>query len=379
MRLADFIRHNVESIVDEWVAFAATRAPAAERMTLLSLRDHAEEILQAIVKDLDSPQTEAEQTAKSRGEAPQSVGSRETAAQTHGLLRAKSGFDINQMASEYRALRASVLRLWLVACAPQPPHAGDIIRFNEAIDQALAESVSFYSERVEQARNLFLGTLGHDMRTPLQAIHMTAAYLTQLNAGEAVTSAASRLMRSGGRMQSLLDNLVEFSRVNLGVGIHVDRRQADMAGLLADGIAQLRAVYPDRRIELTVHGSSVGTWDAISLQRLLDNLVVNAVKYGSRDTPVRVVVRDEGQDVVVDVRNEGVPIEASMLESLFDPLRRGLDRDEPEVARGSLGLGLYIAREIAKAHGGDIHARSGPDETVFSVRLPRHARDSGSG
>jgi hypothetical protein len=124
----------------------------------------------------------------------------ETAAQTHALLRARGGFNINQMAAEYRALRASVLQLWIDDCQLEAPNLDDLIRFNEAIDQAIAESVGFFSTYVEQARNLLLGMLGHDMRSPVQTIQTTAEYLAALNAGEKVSLAASRLIRSGARM-----------------------------------------------------------------------------------------------------------------------------------------------------------------------------------
>jgi signal transduction histidine kinase len=374
MQLADFILCELERIVSEWEAFAALQFPAARKMTPLALRDHAEQILRAIAKDLAAPQTRAEQMAKSRGEAAARAEAPETGAQTHGLHRAKNGFDINQMASEYRALRASVLRLWMDACAPQAPDMDDIVRFNEAIDQALAESIFSYSGRVEQARNLFLGMLGHDMRTPLQAIHMTGIYLDQLNAGEKVSEAASRLIRSGAHMQSLLEDLVEFNRINLGLGIPVDRQPCDVGKLFADEVAELEAAHPDRRIELVVNGSGAGSWDGLCLQRLLVNLVVNAIKYGSQGTPVRVIVTGQEQEVVVEVHNEGLPIEPSMLESLFDPLRRGLHHDAPDRRNGSLGLGLHIARGIAQAHGGEIEAHSDRIETVFTARLPREAR-----
>ncbi|WP_175145708.1 HAMP domain-containing histidine kinase, partial [Paraburkholderia phenoliruptrix] len=168
----------------------------------------------------------------------------ETAAQTHALLRARAGFNINQLAAEYRALRASVLRLWMDDCAPHAPDVGDMIRFNEAIDQALAESISFFSTHVEQTRNLLLGMLGHDLRSPLQAIQMTASYLAALNAGHHVSDAAARLIRSGGRMQALLDDLSDFNRTRLGLGINVVPAPVDLADLLADELDELRAVHP---------------------------------------------------------------------------------------------------------------------------------------
>ena len=117
------------------------------------------------------------------------------------MLRARSGFDINQLVAEYRALRASVLRLWTQRVRARRTDLDDIIRFNEAIDQALAESVAFFSAEVEQARNLLLGMLGHDMRSPLHAIQMTASYLAGLNAGNDVSAAAARLINSGARMR----------------------------------------------------------------------------------------------------------------------------------------------------------------------------------
>src|SRR5690349_1914823 len=109
MRLAEFIRHNIEAILAEWEAFASSLLPAASALTSLALRDHAPQILEAVAKDLTSSQTRAEQSEKSKGRAPKVFGASETAAQTHAVLRARGGFDINQLVAEYRALRASVL------------------------------------------------------------------------------------------------------------------------------------------------------------------------------------------------------------------------------------------------------------------------------
>lgn len=371
MRLAHFILRDMERILAEWEAFAATRLPAANKMTRLALRNHADKILRAIARDLSTPQSAAEQLAKSHGEAQIRADAPETAAQTHGLLRAKSGFDIKQMTSEYRALRASVLRLWFEACGSQDPHLEDIVRFNEAIDQALAESVAFFVDRVEQGRNLFLGMLGHDMRSPLQVIQMTATMLGRPNGGAIAGDAAARLVRSGQRMQALLDDLVDFNRVNLGMGIAVHRQPGDLGHLFEEGVVQLRAAHPRRRIDLQVRGTTTGSWDAASLHRVLDNLVGNALKYGLPDSPVRVIVNGEAEDVIVEVHNNGLQIDPETMDSLFEPLRRGPAQSEGERNEMGLGLGLYISREVVKAHGGDIRVSSSPDETVFVARLAR--------
>ena len=376
MRLADFILSEMEAILARWDSFAGTLLPAAASMDRFALRDHARQILEAVAKDLTEFQSAAAQSEKSMGRAPVVIDAKETAAQTHALLRAQSGFDIGQLAAEYRALRASVLALWVASREPKGSHVDDdIIRFNEAIDQALAESISFFSAQVDQARNLLLGMLGHDMRSPLQTIQMTAGYLAALNAGEAVSEAAARLINSGARIKALLDDLLDFNRTKLGLGINIAPTEIDLASIVRGELNLLRGAHPRHRLEFRASGNTRGTWDGKRLQQLLSNLVGNAIKYGAESEPVQVLVEDEGNSLLLEVRNRGPAIAPSVLFQIFEPLIRG-PQQNPE-SDTSLGLGLYIAREIARAHGGTIEARSDEAETVFAVRLPRGTVSSG--
>lgn len=144
MRLAEFILRDMGRILSEWESFASTLLPAAGNMTPPALRNHAPQILRAIAKDLATPQTRHEQREKSLGRAPSPPEGRETAAQTHALMRARRGFNIRQLVAEYRALRASVLRLWIDDFKLVAADLDDLMRFNEAIDQAVAESVDFF-------------------------------------------------------------------------------------------------------------------------------------------------------------------------------------------------------------------------------------------
>jgi signal transduction histidine kinase len=370
MRLADFILQDMEAILGEFEAFAATLLPAAASMTALALRDDAKPILEAIAKDISRPQTKEAQAEKSKGRAPTLTEAPETAAQTHAVLRARSGFDINQLAAEYRALRASVLRRWIDAC-PDDTNLEDIIRFDEAIDQAIVESIDFFSSQMEQARNLLLGMLGHDMRSPLNTIVMTGHHLAALNAGGAVSDAARRLIRSGASMQALLDDLINFNRTRLGLGIKTELADVDLAAVFEDEVEQLRGAHPSRQIELEVVGDSRGLWDRVRLQQVLRNLVVNAIDYGALDTPIHALLAGDQNDITLEVKNRGPAIEKAHLDQIFDPLKRGLARVNREDAESGLGLGLFIVREIARAHGGEVTVRSDKEETVFTVRLPR--------
>lgn len=361
----------MEAILAEWEAFARTLSAATSNMSTPALRDHAQKILDAVVADISTPQTSSEQSEKSMGRAPIVQNAPETAAQTHAVLRAQSGLDINQLAAEYRALRASVLRLWEEKSPTALEDFHDVIRFNEAIDQALAESIKFFSTQVDQARNLLLGTLGHDMRNPLNAIVMTASSLATLNAGEDVSEAAMVLIRSGASIRALLDDLVDFNRTKLGLGLNIAPQEIDLRKLFTDEINQHRAVHPECRLELAVDGDVTGKWDGARLQQVLRNLISNAIAYGAASEPVRVSVHGDDDVVQIAVANRGPVIDSATADYLFDPLKRGAS-GHTRSNRDGLGLGLYIVREITRAHGGTVELRSSAAETVISVCLPRN-------
>ena len=373
MQLADFIVRDMEAILKEWEIFAATQLPPAADMDATALRDHAEHILRAVAKDLRTSQDESARVLKSKGLVHERIDASHTAAETHALLRAQSGFNINQMISEYRAMRASVLHLWAKACEPSGTNAPDMIRFNEAIDQAVAESVAFFDAQIEHERNLFLGMLGHDMRSPLQVIQMTTTYLSKLSAGNEVATCAARLSKSTRSIKALLDDLVDFNRTKLGLGISISPGAVDLETAFASEIEQLRVAYPSRAIEVEVTGNVSGVWDINRINQLLGNLVVNALKYGAFTSAIKISLQGLSGEVLFSVHNYGPTIDPSLLAQIFEPLKRGTDRQLVSASDASMGLGLYIAREIVNAHGGTIAAVSDDNETVFTVRLPRLA------
>jgi signal transduction histidine kinase len=377
MRLGDFILGSLEPILTEWEAFAATQLPAAAGMTRAALREHVSLMLAAIAKDLSQSQTAEAQSQKSKGLAPSFANAPATAAAAHALARAQFGFDINQMVAEYRALRASVLRLWTGAARSSEADLQDMVRFNEAIDQALAESVASFNAELERSRNLLLGMLGHDMRNPLAVILITAQHLKRLGQGTNVEVAAQRLISSGARIRALLDDLVDFNRTRLGLGINIVPAEIDLASVFGDQLALLRVANPNRDLNIAITGNVLGYWDANRMHQVLGNLVTNALKYGDANEPVSVALVGNERDVVFQVSNLGLPISPAFIPHMFEPMVRNPDRvsNLPD-DDGSLGLGLYITREIVLAHGGRIAATSDQRETVFTVSLPRAARES---
>jgi signal transduction histidine kinase len=375
MRLSEFIVANRESILVEWEAFARTCTPAAGTMNIAALRDHASEMLTVIAADLNTRQTRVAQEEKSKGEAEADEPEAVTAAEEHGSGRARSGFTIAQMVAEYRALRASVIRLWTVEQKGiATAEVEDLTRFNEAIDQALAESTAEYTESLDRSKEMFLAILGHDLRTPLGAILAAAQYmLDTADLKDPYDTLASRIATSADRMVQMVGDLLDFTRSTLGDGIPTVRAPLSMARLVRDVVAELTAVHPERRLQVEVQGEQEGEWDGARMSQALGNLISNALIHGT-DTPVTVQVSGDEHEVTVAVHNSGEPIAGEDLDGIFNPMkaRRVGPSRRANDPWASLGLGLYIAERIVSAHRGTIEVQSSAESgTTFTVRLPR--------
>lgn len=219
MELHRFIQEHLEVILAEWDAFAQSIVPAGE-MSHHALRDHAKQILEAIAVDIGTYQSSRDQIEKSQGLAlDPDVDS--TAASIHGVLRQENNFSLMQLSAEFRALRATVLRLWLPKVERMSPTTVDsMVRFNEAIDQALSESIAAYSESADQTRELFLAILGHDLRAPLATITTSGELLAQAKLPiTKIPEIGARIRRGASLMSSMVDDLIGFTRTKLGVGI----------------------------------------------------------------------------------------------------------------------------------------------------------------
>jgi signal transduction histidine kinase len=373
MRLSTFIDENLDAILQDWVAFAAQQMPAAASMDATALLDHGRLILQEISADMSRPQDEGERQAKSEGQNAEG-GADSRPSRAHARQREQQGFEIEQLVAEYRALRATVLRLW--SASSSDIHAEDltdVTRFNEAVDQAVAESLAVFLTAVNRTHDLFLGMLGHDLRGPLGAI-AGYAYVAKRERPEDAQKIAV-VQRSVAQMKGLLDDLVEYTRHRLGWTMTVDPKPLDLGQFVREAMQEIEASGQRHTLVLETSGDLHGAWDGVRLHQAVSNLVFNALKYGSRDTVVRVGMDGTRPDqVTLAVENHGKPIPAHLLSSLFDPLVRADGEMVPEGSQldgANLGLGLYIVRSIAIAHGGDVEVSSDPTSTCFTLRLPR--------
>lgn len=376
--LSGFIRDHTEEILSEWEKFAR-ELNVGDAMDVAALRDHAQQMLDVIIDDLQSSQSKKEQAEKSRGESDASAGDDITAAQEHGAGRASSGFTVAQMVAEFRALRASVLRLWAAQGeTPTAANIEEVTRFNEAIDQAVAESLSRYTEDLDGARDRFLGILGHDLINPLGAIITSSRFM--LDNGELREpnlTLVSRIDSSAARMNRLVADLLDFTRTRFGDGIPIVRVETDARRVIYDVVSETSAAHPDRIIKTECTGDLQGRWDIERLAQLLSNLLGNAVNHGAVGSVIDVSASGTTDDIEIAIHNDGAIIEKAEVRELFHAMKapaRSMVRD-----RRHLGLGLYIVDKIVRAHQGSISVDSAQERgTTFTVRLPRAAKLAGN-
>jgi PAS domain S-box-containing protein len=263
-------------------------------------------------------------------------------------------------------------RHYRVAIEPLRDDAGAIIGIvgaatditeQQRSQQQLGEALEF--------REQMMSILGHDLRNPLGAITMASDSLMRRSDLPTPAREQIRVIRNASdRMNEMIGTLLDFTRTRfLGV-LPIVPVPADLGEIARDAVEELRAANPDHEIDLEVRGTPLGEWDPSRMSQMVSNLIGNATFHGAPGTPVRVVVDGRDDTVVLQVSNEGPPIDPDLLPVVFEPFRRGTHDDRSP--RG-LGLGLYIARQIVLAHQGTIAVEStAQNGTTFTVELPRH-------
>lgn len=381
MRLSDLIKDRKEAILEDFESFARTHTAPGTTMDIEGLRDHASEMLNTFAREMEEPQTGAEQERKSKGDAGAEDEDGASAAEAHGVDRARRGFSLDETFAEYRALRASVMKHWTeVGTDSGEAEFDDIVRFNETVDKAIAESVHEYSKAVRQHRDMFLAVLGHDLRSPLDAVLNASEFLAQnAQLPERDRGLVRAILGSGVRMRDLIDDMLDYTSSELGAGMPLRLSAADMGEVAEDVVRQSEVTHPGREFRTEFGGDMAGEWDLSRIRQALLNLIDNAVQHGLPDSAITVSVSGDADvgEVIVSVHNLGVAIPDEARERIFEPFQRGSMEAGDERDHERHGLGLYIARRMAEAHGGRVEVESSPDGgTTFSIRVPRDSTGS---
>jgi signal transduction histidine kinase/ActR/RegA family two-component response regulator len=410
MRLANFILASVEPILEEWEAFARSIWPSGATAEPGEMRDDAEGILRATVLDMQSDQTSTQQAEKSKGAGRtwDEGGGLTRASSSHGSGRVTSGFDLWAVIAEYRALRASVLRLWRESGpVPDLRDVDDLTRFNESIDQSLTHAVRSYAHQVERnrealianehaarrdaeaanrAKDVFLATLSHEMRTPLNAI---VGWLSIMRHEDAETKHFQEglkvIERNTNAQVQLIDDVLDVSRIVSGK-LRMEIGPCELTDVINAGVNAVRPAAEARGITVDVRldpSASRASCDSVRIQQVVWNLVSNAVKFTPKGGRVDVTLSRDKSSLQIQVRDDGQGISAELLPRVFDRFRQADSSTTRKFA--GLGLGLSIVKHIVEAHGGTVEATSpGPNQgSTFTVRLPIRAvqitKDGGEG
>lgn len=216
-------------------------------------------------------------------------------------------------------------------------------------------------------RDLFVAVLGHDLRTPLSTIKLSAAGLRErgmLSGADA--RAVERIERAAGRMEVMTSQLLDLARARVAGGFQLERSRSDVVPLITELLEEFQALHPDRTVQCELPPSAEGSFDRSKVEQVITNLLRNAFEYAPAGTPISISLVEEPDRIVVEVANEGPAIPPAAQKTLFDPSRRGR-----QASPHGLGLGLFIAKEIATAHGGELSFTSDDVVTRFTLRLPR--------
>lgn len=227
-------------------------------------------------------------------------------------------------------------------------------------------------------RDRFIAAFSHYLRTPLTSIALAASVLDHHgNLTPHQARYVERIAASARRMSRTINDLLDLKRSRFG-NIPIAPRPEDLHTVCKSAVDELRAAHPGVPIQLDLQGSGAGTWDPERIAQMVTNLVQNAIDYADSGSAVRVAVRPRGEDLLIEVHNEGPAIAPELLQTLFDPFHQAPVGGWTSTGRG-LGLGLFIAHQIAKAHGGAIEVDSKAERgTTFTARLPRREAVAGS-
>jgi signal transduction histidine kinase len=379
VRLADFILANVEPILEQWEAFARSVWPAGATADVAEVRDDAEHLLRETAIDMRSGQTSVERAGKSNG-------------------RAASGFDLEAVIAEHRALRASVLRLWRESDpTPDLRDVDDLTRFNESVDQSLAHAVRSHVQQVERdrvlalaneqasrkeaeaanrANDMFLTMLSHEMRTPLNAIGLWLSILRQEHVEDKYRQEGLDVIERNTRAQvQLIEDVLDLSRIASGK-LRMNIGACELADVMTAGVNAVRPAAEARGITINVQldpSASDALCDGVRIQQVVSNLVSNAVKLTPKGGRVDVTLSREQSSTQIQVSDDGQGISAELLPLVFDRFRQADSSTRRRLS--GLGLELSVVKHVVEAHGGTVEATS-PGEgkgSTFTVRLPTRA------
>ncbi|WNG36203.1 GAF domain-containing sensor histidine kinase [Archangium violaceum] len=252
-------------------------------------------------------------------------------------------------------------------------HLADLVGYQLEHEEELGlrDAQLLGAREAAQLREQLIGIVSHDLRSPLNAISLSAATLMRrTDLDDRARRGLTRILDSADRANRLILDLLDFTQVRMGKALPMQRKPMDLHMLAQQVVDEMQLAAPERPLVLHCEGDGRGDWDGDRIAQVLTNLLTNALKYSPADADIRIETRGEEEAVLLRVSNGGAPIPAHLLPTLFEPLTRGTQSGSEQ---RSIGLGLFIVDQIVRAHCGTVEVHSTVEAgTTFGVCLPRH-------
>ena len=284
----------------------------------------------------------------------------------HGHERAGyADYSMSQLIREYHLLRQVIFQ---VLEEESPLEVGDRDIIIGSIEQAVNDAATQFSETLRDIQELFMVTLTHDLRSPINVVKMgTHLTLRRLDRGDTHVDVAMRMMSAINRLDSMIQNLLDASRLRTGQSLKLKFEECDLDKLVREVAEDLRFAHGDRFVVVS-NSDITGYCSPKEIRRVIENLAINAVKYGLPQAPITLTLEQTETQINLTIHNEGDPIELDAQSILFQQFRRVVAAEE----QTGWGLGLFLVKSIVEAHGGTIRVESSEGKgTSFTVQLPR--------
>lgn len=356
--ISQHLRSRKAEIARVYETLVRAELPELDRLDHAALLDHLPEFLEGLARWVEGNTAAA--------------GAGFTAlAEGHAIQRLGYGISLVTVTREYIVLRSTILNE-LMSVRSSEATGPQLVRVNEGMDEAVHEAVRRYSSRRDEVRDRFIGVLAHDLRNPLQGIVLAArriAAAASPGTADTLHRLTEIITRSAERMGRMVQDVIDLARGQIGGGIPIVLRHADMGALSREVIEEIEQAFPGRELVLEREGDLRGVWDHDRVVQALSNLVGYALERGATGVVMSAREAPDHQAVVTTVHDTGRPVPSAEVAGAFDPF---LGEPGTDSSRGGLGLGLYIARQICLAHG----ARAGLDSsdasgTTISIEWPR--------
>jgi signal transduction histidine kinase len=357
------LQQNSQKIIEMWETRVRAEIAASKHQTSLVLRNSLPKYLNHLADDLSNPSERTSNQIEATRLQSAEVSIR------HGHERAGyADYSLPQLIFEYHILRQIIFQV-LEAEAPLEAGERDIII--GSLEQAVSDAATQFSQTLQDIQELFMVTLTHDLRGPLNTIKMGAQLtLTQFRAKDRHKDIVAKILGAADRLNVMIQNLLDASQLRAGYSLAVDFEECNLEGLVKDIVEELALAYGDRFVVC----SDADVWVSCSpkeMQRVIENLATNAVKYGAPATPITLRIQQTDAKVSLTVHNEGQPIDPSAQSILFQQFRRSTSPDD----QTGWGLGLFLAKNIVEAHHGTITVESEASKgTSFIVELPKYSQ-----